>query len=61
MTTKPVKECAARVRGMDCRHPRAEHSLFCARHAHASNRIHLYVYVSADALDQMMQRDGEQQ
>ena len=60
MNTKPVKECAARIQGLDCKRPRAKDSLFCGQHAYASNRIVLVQHTN-ESLAYMMQRDGEQQ
>lgn len=60
MTTQPPKQCAARIRGLDCQNPRDTNSLFCKPHARACNRIILFLTTN-EQLAYMMQRDGEQQ
>jgi hypothetical protein len=54
------KVCAASLGGVHCQASRANGSLFCARHRHASNRMYL-PRITNESLAFMMQRDGEQQ
>lgn len=54
------KPCAAKVGPHLCQNPRAEKSLFCARHQSADSRFHLAsLTITNERLAYMMQRDGE--
>lgn len=54
-----LKPCAAKIGNHECLHERVEGKLFCARHMHASNRIHLpTVTMSPELLAYKMNRDG---
>jgi hypothetical protein len=55
-----VKACAASIGGIHCQASRADGSLFCARHKHASNRLNLPT-ITNESLAFMIQHDGEQQ